>query len=296
MNRRISSTIFTCLFFSIFLLDSFSAQGQDTIRLYYVLDDPNLNATSVQKLDSLVYHRIIEDGKKIIIVGYADYLGSTSYNVALSKKRANSVKQHLLSIGLNTRNIVLCEGKGEVPRDNEIPDGYAPDRRVDVVLNSDAAQPIVSPKPSIQPSTVKNIDSTNNNIANKLKDVAIGETFVLNNIYFYAGRHTVRESSIEELELLYEALDANPNIHVRIEGHVCCIKPTAPDALDEGTFELALSVNRAKAIYHYLIAEGIEKERLEYVGFGKRRPAVADEKTTEDANKNRRVEIRVLKK
>ncbi|MEZ5015777.1 MAG: OmpA family protein [Flavipsychrobacter sp.] len=293
MSRRTFLPLLPALFTLLFI-HSYSINAQDTIRLYYHLDDPKLNTVSTHQLDSLVYHRIIEDGKKIIIVGYADYLGSSSYNALLSKKRANSVKQHLLNIGLNTKNIVLCEGKGEIPRDNEVPEGFAPDRRVDVVLNSEKAQPIVVKKASIKPVDIK--PSTENTIKDQLKDVAVGETFVLKNIYFYAGRHTVRESSLEELGLLYEALEANPNIHVQIEGHVCCIRPTAPDALDEGTFELALSVNRAKAIYHYLIAEGIEKERLKYVGFGKRRPAVAEEKTPEDANKNRRVEIRVLKK
>jgi outer membrane protein OmpA-like peptidoglycan-associated protein len=79
---------------------------------------------------------------------------------------------------------------------------------------------------------------------------------------------------------------------INIEGHVCCIKDV-PDALDIDTYESRLSVNRAKAVYEYLVVKGIDPTRLSYVGFGKKRPIIADEKTEEDAAKNRRVEIRV---
>jgi OOP family OmpA-OmpF porin len=74
---------------------------------------------------------------------------------------------------------------------------------------------------------------------------------------------------------------------------VCCIE-NAPDALDVDTYEPTLSVNRAKAIYRYLVSKGIESSRLRYEGFGKRRPIVPNETTEEDAEKNRRVEIRIV--
>lgn len=292
MNRPTITIIRCCLFCIIFLNVTLS-NAQDTIRLYFHLNEPTLTARASSLIDSLVYNRIIQDRKKMTIVGYADYLGSKTHNKTLSKKRAVNVKEYLINLGLNTENILLCMGKGEVPRDNEVPEGFAPDRRVDIVLNT--PQPISTKRPSTQLIQVKQTEDLNI-LAKQLNDVVVGNTFVLNNIYFYPGRHTVRTSSLEPLEQLFDALNQNPNIHIQIEGHVCCVKATAPDALDEGTFELALSVNRAKAIYHYLIAEGIEKNRLRYVGFGKRRPVVAIEKTPEDANKNRRVEIRVLKK
>ncbi len=53
-------------------------------------------------------------------------------------------------------------------------------------------------------------------------------------------------------------------------------------------------MNRAKAIYNYLVSKDIDASRLRYEGFGKRRPVVAFESNEEDAKKNRRVEIRIL--
>ena len=51
-----------------------------------------------------------------------------------------------------------------------------------------------------------------------------------------------------------------------------------------------------KEIYDILIEKGIDETRMEYLGFGKTRPLVWPEKTEEDENRNRRVEIRILKK
>ena len=124
-------------------------------------------------------------------------------------------------------------------------------------------------------------------------DVPAGQTFVLEKIYFFAGRHVVKPESLAELDKLYNALAANEKLTIQIEGHVCCVR-NAPDALDEDTHELALSTNRAKYIYHYLIEKGIDEKRLRYRGFGRTRPVVIRELSAEDEDRNRRVEVRVL--
>jgi outer membrane protein OmpA-like peptidoglycan-associated protein len=74
---------------------------------------------------------------------------------------------------------------------------------------------------------------------------------------------------------------------------VCCINPEVTDALDIDTYEPVLSLNRAKAIYNYLVSRGIDSMRLKYVGFGHRKPVVPVEITDADAELNRRVELRV---
>jgi outer membrane protein OmpA-like peptidoglycan-associated protein len=57
-----------------------------------------------------------------------------------------------------------------------------------------------------------------------------------------------------------------------------------------------LSTNRAKRVYDYLLKKGINKNRMTYQGYGGTKPLVRFEKDSEDANKNRRVEIKVIKK
>jgi len=93
----------------------------------------------------------VENAKKlnlevITIVGHADRIGSDSYNQALSEKRANAMKDLLISQGIDA-NRVYAEGKGksqpvtgeacknmgkESGKNKKLVDCLAPDRRVDM--------------------------------------------------------------------------------------------------------------------------------------------------------------------
>ena len=128
-----------------------------------------------------------------------------------------------------------------------------------------------------------------------LTQINAGETFVLRNIYFHPQSHTVRSESVPEMEKLANALKKHPKLKIQVEGHICCVLDY-PDAFDIDAQDNYLSVNRARYIYDYLIAKGVAKDRLKYAGFGRSKPIVEFEKTEEEANKNRRVEIRVLEK
>ncbi|MEO6831368.1 MAG: OmpA family protein, partial [Chitinophagaceae bacterium] len=82
---------------------------------------------------------------------------------------------------------------------------------------------------------------------------------------------------------------------VNIEGHVCCIPPELVDANDEDSHTMTLSLNRARAIRDYLVKRGLDTKRFECQGFGHRKPVIFPERTEDDANRNRRVELRVIK-
>jgi outer membrane protein OmpA-like peptidoglycan-associated protein len=272
--------------------------ANDTIKLYFSLDKAELERESRALLDSLAYVDAISHKDKITIVGYADYLGDTAYNIKLSQQRANKVHSYLLDLGIERRNIATCVGKGEVRRNITGNKGHAPDRRVDIVTQRRAAPPKTITKRNIplaipaKTVEVKVVPVSPPFEPNKLE---VGKTYAMDRIYFYSGRHKIREESKPELYRLYQSLVDNPTLVIRIEGHVCCVADTT-DALDEDTFEQALSINRAKFIYQYLVEKGIGKERLSYIGFGRSRPIIKHELSGEDADRNRRVEIRVMDK
>lgn len=128
----------------------------------------------------------------------------------------------------------------------------------------------------------------------ELNELKVNEVMRIEAIHFQATRHFITPESETILQELLQTLKTYPDLAINIEGHVCCMQGDG-DALDTDTYELKLSENRARYIYQYLIDNGIESKRLGYIGHGKRRPIIPYEKTEEDAQKNRRVEIRVVR-
>ena len=260
------------------------AQQSDTFSVYFPMDVRQLSTDARHEIDSLFYADWLNVASYVVIVGYADYVGGAgTYNNVLSRARAENVAQFLKAAGIRPENIRLIEGKGAVERANISGNkGYAPDRRVDIVRGNNKLTP--PPAPTAQPAPAPAPDIA------QLKE---NETLTLDNIYFYPGQHVVRPESYPAMEQLLHSLQKNPNVRVRIEGHICCIT-NGFEGLDIDTGEPLLSQNRARFIYHWLIDHGISKDRLEWKGFGRSRPLIPVEKSEADANKNRRVEIRLL--
>lgn len=256
----------------------------DTIKLYYKIAVSDLSNEMKTKIDSLIYHEKLLPGKKLGIVGYADYLGSDTSNITLSENRANKVKVYLVKMGIKAGDIQMVVGKGEVSRELDNSEGYAEDRRVDIIPGGlkIPAKPI-QPKP--QPPKTIDLSQTKTN-----------ETIRMDNIYFVGGSHRVREESVPELMKLLNTMRANPSLSIQVEGHICCLGNTSFDGLDYDNQEWRLSENRAKAVYQYLTDNGIESIRVKYKGFGITKPLVWPEHNEADENRNRRVEIRILKR
>lgn len=276
---RISLFTFSLLIF----LNSSYASGTDTIKVYFDLDVPEMNTTARHHLDSLAYNDILLPDSKYGIIGYADYLGDEEYNIELSEKRAYSVQEYLQGLGVKKDKIETVIGKGEVSREQEQVNGYPQDRRVDIIIGGFKVPPPVVTKVASSPKI--DIERAKKN-----------ETIRLDRIYFLPGSHFIREESREELVQLYLIMKNTPSLKIRIEGHICCNSQKTPDGYDYDSQEYKLSENRAKFVYDYLIERGIDKNRLSYIGFSIKKPLIWPERTPQDENLNRRVEIRIIDK
>ncbi|MBA3829094.1 MAG: OmpA family protein [Taibaiella sp.] len=258
----------------------------DSFNVYFPLNVRTLTPSAQQTIDSLIYEDLINTAQRLVILGYADYLAGADYNLQLSKDRAERVKEYLVRSGFKNDNIRYCIGKGKIERSHvNGKAGYAPDRKVQIAIDKE-----IPPVPPVKALRLPVAASHKVDITELKKN----ETLVLENIYFLPGRHTVREESLPEVDRLCKLLADHPAISVQIEGHICCQNDGHPDGFDYDNGDWGLSTYRAKAIYDFLIQRGIPANRLKYKGFGKSHPLVDPERTSEDENKNRRVEVRVL--
>ena len=79
---------------------------------------------------------MVENNYDVTIVGHTDSKGSESYNGKLSMRRAISVKEKLLELGLSPDRIVGLEGRGELEpvSSNETEEGRSQNRRIEFNL------------------------------------------------------------------------------------------------------------------------------------------------------------------
>jgi outer membrane protein OmpA-like peptidoglycan-associated protein len=86
-----------------------------------------------------------------------------------------------------------------------------------------------------------------------------------------------------------------PDLKIEIQGHICCALQ-GEDGYDHGLKNNQLSLNRAKVVYLFLVRNGIDKNRMTYKGFGASRKRFPEEKTKQEQELNRRVEIKIIEK
>jgi outer membrane protein OmpA-like peptidoglycan-associated protein len=76
-----------------------------------------------------------DDSKKIVVEGHTDSVGSDQKNLELSQKRADAVRQHLVSRGVKSDRIsAVGKGESQPVADNKSPEGRANNRRVEIVI------------------------------------------------------------------------------------------------------------------------------------------------------------------
>ena len=121
----------------------------------------------------------------------------------------------------------------------------------------------------------------------KVEDEVVYNTpIILKNVFFETGSSELKSTSLNELDRLYEMLQSNGTMKIQINGHTDDVGPEEANQV--------LSLNRAKAVYTYLIEKGIKNNRLKYQGFGETQPIDSNE-TEEGRKNNRRTEFIVLK-
>jgi OmpA-OmpF porin, OOP family len=100
---------------------------------FFDFDKAVLKPEAKAKLDDLVAKTGGINLEVIIAVGHTDSVGSDEYNQKLSIKRSESVKEYLVSKGVE-KNRVYTEGKGEKQpvADNKTAEGRAKNRRVEI--------------------------------------------------------------------------------------------------------------------------------------------------------------------
>lgn len=102
------------------------------------------------------------------------------------------------------------------------------------------------------------------------------------NLEFEYDKSIIVKNSFADLDALTNLMLMREDLKIKLEGHT--------DNNGSEEYNMQLSKNRVEAVKAYLVANGIEKDRVQIAYFGESKP-IADNSTPEGQAKNRRVEM-----
>lgn len=256
----------------IFFLYTLSLSAQEKIEVFFDFNKSEINTIAQQKLERWITSN--EDIEVSKIYGYCDWKGTNHYNDTLSLKRVDAVYQFLI-----TRKIKVLDGY-EVR-------GFGEDFKQSKVQSENRKVTVFFQKVKKSPPEVSKLEDSKT-LDEKIKEAKVGDVIVLKNIYFKNRSPRIVPDSKSTLYELLCTLEDNPNLRIQIQGHICC------QLVDD--FE-DISTLRARAVYIFLVQNKINRKRLSYKGFGITKPIhTIPEKSEQEANENRRVEILILER
>lgn len=238
---------------------------------------------------------------KIEVGGYTDNSGSTAKNIEISKKRAKFVYDHLIASGYSSDRITYAGyGPAKPVFSNRYKSTRAGNRRIEVKIL----------QKTVHGGTTLVDESKGNGHNNSKGDVVVASTsndekkflsyflshqdeglpsnFIIDSLTFASSSAVLPTSGkgIETLDQLVEYLQKNKGIKININGYT--------DASGIAENNQVLSEQRAKAVYDYIIAKGVNPNRVIYRGLGSENP-IATNAYKWGRDINRRIEVEFIR-
>ena len=229
----------------------------------------------------------------ISMSGFCDSIDTNDYNKKLAARRINSIvtilKANSIALNENVKIISIGEDFEQSKIQNE-------NRKVTIeyltkkqpVLETAEDAPIRIKTEPIILSPGDKVEMERVSLFNQFEKTKVGDRIAIYNINFEFNTEEVIPISEPLLEELLFVMERNPDMVIKIYGHICC---------NPNPYDIKLSSRRALKILNYLKDNGIHRLRLAYSGVGSNNPIYRiPEKNEEEKLVNRRVEIEIIKK
>ncbi len=198
----------------------------------------------------------LEKAYSVTVIGHTDSTGDPNYNMGLSKRRAQSVSDFLVTLDVPAEKLrTLGRGENDPIASNSSSEGRAQNRRVEVVVVGQprALDTMIFPSVALFERRSADLTEQGTQVLNKNVEKA---------------RDQFRRAA-----------------YIEIVGHT--------DDVGDDDYNQQLSEQRAEAVGKYLAGIGIDSGKMVMVGLGETMP-IASNATDDGRAENRRVEVLVM--
>ncbi len=121
----------------------------------------------------------------------------------------------------------------------------------------------------------------------KLQKITYAE-ITISNIYYDSNQAELKNESKKELNKMVRIINATPGIKIQVNSHT--------DEIGSDDYNMKLSEKRAQNVVNYFIENGVDKERMSFMGYGESVPIKKNAQTENEHLNNRRTTFKVIKK
>lgn len=152
LKKRLLTLTSFFLFIIVSLSSGWAAESSDLV-VYFDTNGRDLNVRDQNILKKIFKTVDLVPETKILVVGYTDSTGATNTNYALSRQRANTVKNFLLAhLKLDASKIIAVGRGSESPvAANDSSKNKARNRRAEIFILGKPGSIIISKRPSFPP-------------------------------------------------------------------------------------------------------------------------------------------------
>ena len=198
----------------------------------------------------------LTDAFMAVVIGHTDSVGDAQYNMGLSLRRAEAVRDYLVSTGGPAEKLrVVGRGANDPIASNKTDEGRALNRRVEVIVVGEARalDAMLFPSVALFPRRSAELTEQGMRLLKENRDVA--------RAMFSRGSY------------------------IEVVGHT--------DDVGDDDYNQELSEQRAETVRDYLVKTGVDPSKIVTVGAGESMP-ITTNSTAEGRAENRRVEVFVL--
>lgn len=291
-KRIIYIALFLCSFFS---------SAQEQFSVFFNTNKYELKSSESKRLTDWIAAN--QDSKILAINGYTDEDGTTGLNDTLAQRRVDHVF-NIINGKVKTRDDFKTHSFGELHKMSPV---KAENRKVtlyylqekdlakenEILGITEKPEPIRKRPVINYPDRIYVTDPRGGSqevpldveFMQQVSNAEPGEKLQLKNLNFHLNTYAIVAESRPKLFELLHIMKANPNMKIKLLGHICCMDGDPRN----------LSYERAKAVAMFLRQNGIERDRTAFEGFGTTDPIYPlPENTEEERAANRRVEVMVV--